>query len=101
MEAIEHLDAVRLEALQHNVFSHLRPSTVIVTTPNAEFNPLYEGLEPGRLRHKDHRFEWTRHEFETWAGTVAEAAGYSVSYKPVGDEDPVLGPATQMAVFRR
>ncbi|MFE0009644.1 3' terminal RNA ribose 2'-O-methyltransferase Hen1, partial [Streptomyces erythrochromogenes] len=49
--------------------------------------------------HGDHRFEWTREEFRAWAGSVAERFGYTVAYVPVGDDDPEVGPPTQMAVF--
>jgi hypothetical protein len=58
-------------------------------------------LTPGSLRHGDHRFEWTRAEFQSWAGAVATRFGYAVRYLPVGPEDPKLGPPTQMAVFAR
>jgi len=72
---------------------------VIVTTPNAEFNVRYESLEAGRMRHRDHRFEWTRAEFSHWADQVAARYGYGVEYRPVGDLDDEVGPSTQMAVF--
>jgi 3' terminal RNA ribose 2'-O-methyltransferase Hen1 len=99
MEVIEHVDPPRLASLEHAVFGAARPSVVVVTTPNAEYNVRYETLEAGRMRHRDHRFEWTRSEFATWAEGVAERRGYAVEYRPVGDVDPELGPATQMALF--
>jgi hypothetical protein len=99
MEVIEHVDPPRLGALEHAVFGAARPSTVIVTTPNAEYNVLYETLEAGRMRHRDHRFEWTRAQFADWAQRVGAAHGYAVEYRPVGEEDPERGPSTQMAVF--
>jgi hypothetical protein len=71
----------------------------VVTTPNAAYNVRYETLEAGRMRHRDHRFEWTRAEFAAWADAVGERRGYSVEYRAVGDVDVELGPATQMAVF--
>jgi len=74
---------------------------VLVTTPNAEYNPLYPGLAPGALRHPDHRFEWTRAQFRAWAGSVANRYGYAVRFEPVGDEDPGAGPPTQLAVLAR
>ncbi|MBS1998396.1 MAG: 3' terminal RNA ribose 2'-O-methyltransferase Hen1, partial [Cyanobacteria bacterium SZAS LIN-2] len=55
----------------------------------------------GKLRHNDHRFEWTRAEFRSWAEAVAARYGYSVEFRPVGEEDEVLGPPTQMGVFSR
>jgi len=101
MEVIEHLDLDRLPALEHAVFDHAAPATVVVTTPNVEHNVRYEGLAGGALRHRDHRFEWTRTQFAGWARAVASAHGYTVRLVAVGDEDPQVGPPTQMAVFTR
>ena len=70
-----------------------------MTTPNVEYNARFEGLPAGSLRHRDHRFEWTRAEFRDWAARVAGEHGYSVRWLPVGPEDPEVGPPTQMAVF--
>jgi 3' terminal RNA ribose 2'-O-methyltransferase Hen1 len=101
MEVIEHVDPPRLDALGRAVFGHAAPGTVIVTTPNAEYNGRFETLPAGTMRHRDHRFEWTRAEFRTWAETVAADHGYSVRYLPVGPEDPQAGPPTQLAVFSK
>ncbi|WP_326728048.1 3' terminal RNA ribose 2'-O-methyltransferase Hen1 [Streptomyces phaeochromogenes] len=98
-EVIEHLDLPRLPALEYAVFGSARPRTVIVTTPNVEYNVRWETLPAGHVRHGDHRFEWTREEFRGWAGTVAERHGYGVEFVPVGPDDPEVGPPTQMAVF--
>ena len=99
MEVIEHVDPPRLASLEHAVFGAARPRAVVVTTPNAEYNVRYETLEAGRMRHRDHRFEWTQAEFAAWADGVGERRGYSVEYRAVGDVDAELGAATQMAVF--
>lgn len=101
VEVIEHLDEPRLAALEQVVFAHAQPTTVIVTTPNREHNVRFESLPAGSLRHRDHRFEWTRAEFAGWAERVATAHGYRVSYQPIGADDPEVGPPTQMAVFTR
>ncbi|MFE4633197.1 3' terminal RNA ribose 2'-O-methyltransferase Hen1 [Streptomyces sp. NPDC056773] len=98
-EVIEHLDPERLPALEYAVFGSARPRTVLVTTPNVEYNVRWETLPAGHVRHGDHRFEWTREEFRAWAGNVASRYGYGVAYLPVGDDDPEVGPPTQMAVF--
>ncbi|MFD8980721.1 3' terminal RNA ribose 2'-O-methyltransferase Hen1 [Streptomyces sp. NPDC059564] len=98
-EVIEHLDLPRLPALEYAVFGAARPRTVLVTTPNVEYNVRWESLPAGHVRHRDHRFEWTREEFRAWAGQVAAKYGYTVAYVPVGDDDPEVGPPTQMAVF--
>ncbi|GHH81558.1 3' terminal RNA ribose 2'-O-methyltransferase Hen1 [Streptomyces capitiformicae] len=98
-EVIEHLDLPRLPALEYAVFGAARPRTVLVTTPNVEYNVRWETLPAGHTRHSDHRFEWTREEFRTWAAKVAERHGYEVEFVPVGPDDPEVGPPTQMAVF--
>lgn len=101
MEVIEHLDLERLPALESTVFAHARAATVLVTTPNVDYNVRYDGLPSGTMLHRDHRFEWTRAEFAAWAETVAERHAYAVDIRPVGDVDPEVGAPTQLAVFRR
>ncbi|MFF7948028.1 3' terminal RNA ribose 2'-O-methyltransferase Hen1 [Streptomyces griseorubiginosus] len=98
-EVVEHLDLPRLPALEYAVFGAARPRTVLVTTPNVEYNVRWESLPAGHVRHGDHRFEWTREEFRAWATSVAERHGYEVEFRPVGPDDPEVGPPTQMAVF--
>jgi len=101
MEVIEHLDPDRIPALERVVFGEAAPATVVVTTPNAEYNTHYETLPAGALRHRDHRFEWTRAEFRAWAAGVAGRHGYQARFLPVGPEDPADGPPTQLAVFEK
>ncbi len=101
MEVIEHVDPPRLPALSHSVFQAARPAAVVVTTPNSEYNVRFESLPAGEFRHPDHRFEWTRSEFQSWAHDVAGRYGYAVEFRPVGAEDPEVGPPTQLALFRR
>lgn len=101
VEVIEHLDQPRLAAAEQNVFGSARPGTVVVTTPNVEYNVRWETLPAGQLRHPDHRFEWSREEFACWAQLVADRHAYSVRFLPVGPADPEVGPPTQMAVFER
>jgi 3' terminal RNA ribose 2'-O-methyltransferase Hen1 len=98
-EVIEHVDLPRLPALEYAVFGAARPRTVLVTTPNVEYNVRWESLPAGHVRHGDHRFEWTREEFRAWAASVAERHGYDVEFTAVGPDDPEVGPPTQMAVF--
>ncbi|MCX5393789.1 3' terminal RNA ribose 2'-O-methyltransferase Hen1 [Streptomyces sp. NBC_00094] len=100
-EVIEHLDLPRLPALEYAVFGAARPRTVLVTTPNVEYNVRWESLLAGHVRHGDHRFEWTREEFRGWAEGVAGQHGYGVEFVSVGPDDPEVGPPTQMAVFTR
>jgi 3' terminal RNA ribose 2'-O-methyltransferase Hen1 len=99
VEVIEHLDEPRLAAFERVLFEFARPKTVVVTTPNVEYNVRFETLPAGNLRHKDHRFEWTRAQFRQWAESAARRFGYSARFLPVGPEDADVGPPTQMAVF--
>lgn len=101
VEVIEHMDAERLPAFEAALFGYARPGAVIVTTPNSEYNALFEGLQPGAMRHADHRFEWTRTEFRHWAETVAAAYGYGVRFDGIGNDDQVHGQPTQLALFTR
>ena len=100
-EVIEHIDPSRLEAVEETVFHFARPRTVIITTPNADYNVVFEDLPAGSFRHKDHRFEWTRAEFRAWAEGVAARHSYAVRFADVGPEVPGWGSPTQMGVFTR
>lgn len=99
VEVIEHLDTARLAAFERVLFECANPKCVVVTTPNREYNVKWETLPGGKMRHRDHRFEWTRGEFREWAHRVAISFGYDARFLPVGPEDPALGSPTQMAVF--
>jgi 3' terminal RNA ribose 2'-O-methyltransferase Hen1 len=99
VEVIEHLDPPRLAAFERVVFEFARPTTVVITTPNAEYNGKWESLPAGQFRHRDHRFEWTRAQYERWARAIGERFRYGVRYATVGPEDPTVGSPTQMAIF--
>lgn len=101
MEVIEHVDPPRLAALERCVFGFAAPGSVIVTTPNAEHNVRYPALVAGAMRHRDHRFEWTRAEFRAWADRVCGDFPYTTRFLPVGADDPEVGPPTQLAIFTR
>jgi 3' terminal RNA ribose 2'-O-methyltransferase Hen1 len=101
MEVVEHIDPPRLPTVAASVFGHAKPSTVVVTTPNVEYNSQYAGLPEGKLRHHDHRFEWTRAEFADWCSGVAEMYGYTVDIHGVGSPDATAGAPTQLALFAR
>jgi 3' terminal RNA ribose 2'-O-methyltransferase Hen1 len=101
VEVVEHLDPSRLAAFARVLFECARPGTIVLTTPNAEYNVRFEGLAAGELRHKDHRFEWTRAEFQKWSEDVANRFGYTVRLVPIGPSAPDVGSPTQMAVFTR
>ena len=99
VEVIEHLDPPRLTALERVLFEFARPRHVVITTPNREYNVLFETLQAGHMRHSDHRFEWTRAEFGEWANQTATRFGYGVSFEPVGPVDEAHGSPCQMAIF--
>lgn len=99
VEVIEHLDPARLAAFERVVFEFARPRLILITTPNAEYNVKFETLPAGKFRHGDHRFEWTRAEFETWATRVAERFGYAVHFLPLGPLDADVGAPSQMGIF--
>ena len=101
IEVIEHLDPDRLPLVERVVFGEMRPGTVVVTTPNAEYNVLFPHLAAGSFRHPDHRFEWTRAEFQAWAARIESTYGYRPAFSGIGRPDATLGAPTQMAVFTR
>jgi hypothetical protein len=101
IEVIEHMEAERLPAFEQALFGHAQPGAVVITTPNREYNALFAGMAEGAMRHPDHRFEWSRAEFEHWSLSVAAAHGYAVRFEGIGEADPDKGAPTQMGVFTR
>ncbi len=101
IEVIEHLDPPRLAAFERVLFEHARPKTVVLSTPNREYNIMWENLSENEFRHRDHRFEWTREEFQTWGVKIAEKYHYKVDFLAVGPEATKVGAPTQMGVFKR
>jgi 3' terminal RNA ribose 2'-O-methyltransferase Hen1 len=99
VEVIEHFDPPRLAAFERTLFEFARPRLIVLTTPNREYNAMWDTLAAGELRHRDHRFEWTREEFHTWARGVAHRHGYAVRFLPVGPEAADVGAPSQMGVF--
>jgi 3' terminal RNA ribose 2'-O-methyltransferase Hen1 len=101
VEVIEHLDSPRLAAFERVLFEFARPGAIVLTTPNREYNVKWETLPAEKFRHRDHRFEWTRQEFQEWAQRMTERFGYQVRFLPIGPEDAAVGSPTQMGVFNR
>jgi 3' terminal RNA ribose 2'-O-methyltransferase Hen1 len=101
IEVVEHLDPARLPAFERSVFEFAAPGVVALTTPNADHNVRFRGLRPGQLRHPDHRFEWSRRDFQGWSEAVAIRFGYRVAFEGIGADDVDVGAPTQMAVFTR
>jgi 3' terminal RNA ribose 2'-O-methyltransferase Hen1 len=101
VEVIEHMEIERLPAFEAALFGHARPGAVLITTPNRDYNALFANLPEGAMRHPDHRFVWSRAEFEHWAQSVAGAHDYEVRFEGIGASDPALGAPTQMGIFTR
>lgn len=101
IEVIEHIEPMRIPSFERAVFEFAAPRTVILTTPNREYNANYERMQENSLRHGDHRFEWTRAEFAEWTEHVCEKFGYICEISGIGDADEKLGAPTQMGVFTR
>ena len=101
IEVIEHIDPLRLPAVERILFEFSAPKTVIVTTPNREYNENYSFIEDDSFRHGDHRFEWTRDEFKNWTEDICERFGYYCEISGIGDMDEERGAPTQMGVFRK
>ena len=101
VEVVEHIDPMRLPAFERAVFEFAAPETVILTTPNREYNANYEYMQENALRHGDHRFEWTRDEFRAWTEHICETFGYTCVISGIGDMDENLGAPTQMGVFTK
>ncbi|MFN0026353.1 MAG: 3' terminal RNA ribose 2'-O-methyltransferase Hen1 [Acidimicrobiales bacterium] len=99
VEVIEHLDPPRLAAFEQALFGDAHPRTVVVTTPNVEYNERFTGLAAGRFRHRDHRFEWTRQQFGAWSEQIATRFEYRVAHTDIGAVDERVGAPTQMATF--
>jgi 3' terminal RNA ribose 2'-O-methyltransferase Hen1 len=101
VEVIEHLSLDRLAVIEQVLFGYTRPRTVVITTPNQEYNSQWSSLPAGCFRHPDHHFEWTRAEFQHWAFEVAERFGYRVRFQEIGPQHPEVGAPTQMGVFQQ
>jgi 2-polyprenyl-3-methyl-5-hydroxy-6-metoxy-1,4-benzoquinol methylase len=113
LEVIEHLDEDVLDKVPKVVFEKYRPMTVIISTPNAEFNVNFPNLKYGtpeqEFRHWDHRFEWTRQEFQDWymllmrCNEICKEYNYQVVFDGVGviDDTQTCGTCSQIAVFTR
>jgi len=100
VETIEHVPPQDLSKVELAVLGHYRPDHLLITTPNRDYNPLFD-LAPGELRDPDHKFEWTQSKFQQWARGLAERNGYRVRFGGIGEFHPELGQPTQTALFSR
>ncbi|MDE7300079.1 MAG: methyltransferase [Lachnospiraceae bacterium] len=101
VEVIEHIEPMRIPAFERVLFEFAAPKTVILTTPNREYNANYETMQENTLRHGDHRFEWTRAEFKAWCEQVCARFDYHFEICGIGDYDETYGNPTQMGVFTK
>lgn len=101
IEVIEHIEPMRIPAFERVLFEFAAPRTVILTTPNKEYNTNYEAMQENTLRHGDHRFEWTRAEFAEWTKHICERFGYRCEITGIGSYDEACGNPTQMGVFTK
>lgn len=100
VETIEHVRPEQLSLVERAVFGEYRPGCLFMTTPNREYNPLFD-LAPGEFREEDHKFEWDRIKFQRWARGVADRNGYDVRFGGIGEFVPDVGHPTQTAFFTR
>ena len=101
IEVIEHIEPSRLNAFERVIFEYASPKTIILTTPNREYNAKYETMQKNTFRHGDHRFEWTREEFSAWTKHICERFGYRCEIRGIGEMDETYGNPTQMGVFTK
>uniref|UniRef100_W8BMQ4 Small RNA 2'-O-methyltransferase n=2 Tax=Ceratitis capitata TaxID=7213 RepID=W8BMQ4_CERCA len=104
LEIIEHLYPKTMESVPKNIFGFIQPKIAIFTTPNSDFNVLFN-LLPNGFRHDDHKFEWSRAEFKEWALNICkEYPNYRVAFLGVGKAPPdkkKIGHVSQIAIFAR
>lgn len=98
-EVIEHIDEYRIPKMMEAIFRSYQPRVLIVTTPNQEYNVIYDMDET--MRHHDHRFEWTRDDFQENCEQWIKESPYYIQFEGIGEEHPEYGTPTQMAIFRR
>ena len=102
IEVIEHLYPDILEGVPNSIFGIMAPKVVVVTTPNCEYNVLFDNFSG--MRHWDHKFEWNRDQFEDWCSSISQTYGYSVEISGIGDppkHKADVGFCSQMAIFTK
>ncbi|KAI3633012.1 hypothetical protein MIR68_009087 [Amoeboaphelidium protococcarum] len=116
MEVIEHLYKEDLDMFGASVLArpHLA-QYLVVSTPNKEYNVHFPGMVANaggdgseqlkKFRDEDHKFEWTRAEFQGWCKSLATAHGYEVQFTGCGilkgkQYEESVGYATQCAIFK-
>ena len=97
-EVIEHIEEYRLDGILDTILKEYQPKVLLMTTPNKEYNEVY-AMEQEQLRHHDHRFEWTREEFNSRCAHWAEKSNYTYEISGIGMDKEGFGQPTQLAMF--
>ncbi|XP_020114657.1 small RNA 2'-O-methyltransferase-like isoform X1 [Ananas comosus] len=114
-KVIEHMEEDQALLFEDIALSSFCPRILVVSTPNYEYNPILQRSSvpnkeddsedksgPCKFRNNDHKFEWTRAQFEHWANKLILRHDYSVEFSGVGGLGNIEpGFASQIAVFRR
>lgn len=61
-EVLEHLDKFDRSKVIDLLMNYYIPAKMVITVPNVEFNKYIAALEPGELRHPDHKIEYTKEQ---------------------------------------
>lgn len=124
-EVIEHLTPAIYPFFAPMLLGVYHPEHLLVTTPSYTFNARFTSpdaptsvrkgyRDPTKrtdrvFRHSDHKFEWTREEFEEWVDQTAKEWGYEAFQTSIGrstERDPYgrdteLGGASFVVEFRK
>jgi len=98
LSVIEHLDPPRLTAFESVLFGCARPRLCVLTTPECEYNVKVRGLPTGKMRHADHRFEWTRAQF-AHGRKCAGRFNYAVRFSVISLKMSLSARQLRLAVF--
>lgn len=82
-EVIEHMSIDDAKELLNQILSEISFNSIIITTPNKDFNQFY--FETAQSRHEDHKFEMNQEEFEIFLKELTRNTKYEASYFQVGD----------------
>jgi 3'' terminal RNA ribose 2''-O-methyltransferase Hen1 len=101
IEVMEHIDEFKLYLFEKVLFGYINPRVAILTTPNKDYNENYDNINNKGLRHFDHRFEFTKREFESWVTKICSKYGYIYFFKSIGKADEKDQQPTLMVTFMK
>lgn len=97
-EIIEHIEPRKLNSVLKNILENYNIKYLIITTPNFEYNKVY-GIDG--FRHWDHRFEYTRAEFENFKKHLSVDLNVDILDSGfIGEEHIEFGGSTQYVVIK-